>query len=158
LAYIQLPALPERSLAHGDFLPHLLARWGGRAGWPDAEALAQYRTALQVPFAAHSQLEQLRWMVRSAPRTDGARARGVLTRAPRVPVLHMHGKCDGLRPYGRAALSTVEVERFTDGYRFETLTQAGHFPAEQAPHLVNDRLLAWLATVAPAGGPRLSTP
>ncbi|MCL2454458.1 MAG: alpha/beta hydrolase [Micrococcales bacterium] len=149
LAYAQLPGLPERSLTHGDLLPRLLARWGGVPGWPDADTLAMYRDALRVPFAAHSQLEQLRWLVRSTPRTDGARLRASLNAARPVPVLQVHGSRDGLRPAARAGLTAPEVARFTQGYRFETVTRAGHFPAEQAPDLVTELLVGWLTQVAP---------
>lgn len=149
LAYTQLPGLPERSLARGELLARLLAEWGGVPGWPDATTLATYRDALRVPFAAHSQLEQLRWLVRSTPRTDGARLRARLELARPVPVLQMHGSHDGLRLPARAALCADEAARFTTGYRFETLTTAGHFPAEQAPDLVTGLLTDWLAGVAP---------
>ncbi|MCG2798084.1 MAG: alpha/beta hydrolase [Cellulomonas sp.] len=145
LAYIQLPALPERSLTHGELTGRLLAEWGGVPGWPDAETVAAYRRALQVPFAAHSQLEQLRWLVRSVPRADGARLRGLLDRAPRVPVLQVHGARDGLRPAATASLAPSEAARFTSSYRYELITGAGHFPAEQAPAVVNALILDWLA-------------
>lgn len=153
LVYAQVPGLPERSLTRGDLLVRLLDTWGGVPGWPDAEALAVYRDALRVPFAAHSQLEQLRWMVRSDYRADGARLRAALLEARPVPVLQVHGARDGLRPARRAGLSTAEAARYTDGYRFETVTAAGHFPAEQAPDLVSALLTDWLTGVAPVTRP-----
>ncbi len=149
MAYAQIPGMPERSLTRGDRLARLLESWGGVPGWPDAETLAVYRDALRVPFAAHSQLEQLRWLVRSPSRTDGARLRTALLEARPVPVLQVHGARDGLRSARGAALSTAEAARYTTGYRFETVTAAGHFPAEQAPDLVSALLTGWLAGVAP---------
>ncbi|MCL2090365.1 MAG: alpha/beta hydrolase [Micrococcales bacterium] len=149
LVYAQVPGLPERSLTRGDLLARLLDAWGGVPGWPDAATLAVYRDALRVPFAAHSQLEQLRWLARSTSRTDGARLRTALLKARPVPVLQVHGAHDGLRSAHRAALSTTEAARCTTGYRFETVTAAGHFPAEQSPDLVNTLLTDWLAGIAP---------
>ncbi|MDR3068217.1 MAG: alpha/beta hydrolase [Cellulomonas sp.] len=148
LVYAQVPGLPERSLTRGDLLSRLLDAWGGVPGWPDAETLAVYRDALRVPFAAHSQLEQLRWLTRSPSRADGARLRAALLEARPVPVLQVHGAHDGLRS-GRQALSTAEAARYTTAYRFETVTAAGHFPAEQAPGLVSTLLTDWLSGVAP---------
>ncbi|MCL2848741.1 MAG: alpha/beta hydrolase [Micrococcales bacterium] len=153
LVFAQVPGLAERSLTRGDLLVRLLDSWGGVPGWPDTGTLEVYRDALRVPFAAHSQLEQLRWLVRSASRSDGARLRAALAAAPAVPVLQVHGAHDGLRSAGRARLSTDEAATCTTGYRFETVTGAGHFPAEQAPDLVSTLLVQWLAAVAPVGRP-----
>ncbi|MCL2422828.1 MAG: alpha/beta hydrolase [Micrococcales bacterium] len=149
LALAQVPGLWERSLTRGDLLVRLLDTWGGVPGWPDEQALAVYRDALRVPFAAHSQLDQLRWLVRSVPRPDGARLRAALAQAAPVPVLQIHGVHDGLRSTKHAYLGTKEVARCTTGYRFESVAGAGHFPAEQAPDLVSTLLVDWLAEVAP---------
>lgn len=153
LVYAQVPGLPERSLTRGDLLPRLLDTWGGVPGWPDAQTLAVYRDALRVPFAAHSQLEQLRWLVRSGSRTEGARLRAALLETRPVPLLQVHGARDGLRSVRRAALSAAEAAQCTAGYRFETVTAAGYFPAEQAPDLVSALLTDWLAGVAPVTKP-----
>jgi pimeloyl-ACP methyl ester carboxylesterase len=149
ILYAQLPAFPEHSLAQGDMLLRLLDAWGGAPGWLDADAVARYRDALRVPFAAHSQLEQLRWLTRSVPRADGARLRTRLASSDPVPVLQVQGLRDGLFDPARAALTPVEVAMYTDGYRYEAITAAGHFPAEQAPELVTSVLLDWLAETAP---------
>ena len=90
----------------GDLVARLLREWGGSPGWLDPTAEATYRSAARVPFAAHSQMEQLRWMVRSMPRPDGRRYHATLEASTRpVPVLQVHGGRDGLRPASRAALS-----------------------------------------------------
>jgi pimeloyl-ACP methyl ester carboxylesterase len=112
--------------------------------WPDPQTLEHYRRALQVPFAAHSQLEQLRWLIRSTPRADGARLRSDLERVVPVPVLQVHGAHDGLRSAARAALTADESARLCAGYRYELLTRVGHFPAEQAPAEVGALLADWL--------------
>ena len=153
LVYAQIPGLSERSLTRGDLLVRLLDSWGGVPGWPDAETLGVYRDALRVPFAARSQLDQLRWLVRSSSRPDGARLRAALAQAQPVPVLQVHGANDGLRSAKRPGLGTTEATRCTTGYRFETVTEAGHFPAEQAPDLVSALLVDWLGQVAPVPSP-----
>jgi len=146
LAFAQLPSLPERAMTQGDLVDHMLAHWGGVPGLPGRDAVATYRRAARVPFAAHSQLEQVRWLVRSTPRPDGRRFRAALRAARPVPVLQVHGLRDGLRPASGAALQpgTARVAR---PYRFELLHRAGHYPTDQAPELVGELLVDWLAEV-----------
>lgn len=148
LAYVQLPSLPERAMTDGDLVARMFTHWGGVPTRPDRQALETYRRALRVPFAAHSQLEQLRWLVRSTPRPDGRRHRAALRAARPVPVLQVHGARDGLRPLEDAALraQTAHVAR---PYRLEVLRDAGHFLTDHAPGHVAEILLDWLAEVAP---------
>ncbi|MDQ0425776.1 alpha/beta fold hydrolase [Cellulomonas iranensis] len=148
LAFAQLPSFPERAMTRGDLVDRMLAHWGGVAGRPDAEAVETYRRAARVPFAAHSQLEQVRWLVRSTPRPDGGRYRAVLRDARPVPVLQVHGRRDGLRPATSAALRPGTAHVATT-YRFELLRDAGHYLTDQAPELVGELLVDWLAEVDP---------
>ncbi|MBO9568155.1 MAG: alpha/beta hydrolase [Cellulomonas iranensis] len=148
LAFAQLPSFPERAMTRGDLVDRMLAHWGGVAGRPDAEAVETYRRAARVPFAAHSQLEQVRWLVRSTPRPDGGRYRAVLRDARPVPVLQVHGRRDGLRPATSAALRPGTAHVATT-YRFELLRDAGHYLTDQAPELVGELLVDWLAQVDP---------
>ncbi|UCN15217.1 alpha/beta hydrolase [Cellulomonas iranensis] len=148
LAFAQLPSFPERAMTRGDLVDRMLAHWGGVAGRPDAEAVETYRRAARVPFAAHSQLEQVRWLVRSTPRPDGGRYRAVLRDARPVPVLQVHGRRDGLRPATSAALRPATAHVATT-YRFELLRDAGHYLTDQAPELVGELLVDWLAQVDP---------
>ena len=150
-AYFQLPHLPERSLMRSDLVVRLLREWGAR-GWTTPEIEDTYRRAAQVPFAAHSAMEQVRWLVRSGPRIDGQRYAGALRSAPRVPVLQLHGGLDGCRAASSAAATGRLLERLGSGYRFELLPDAGHFLAEEAPERVNALLLAWLAEVTDLAG------
>jgi len=146
LAYALLPSLPERSLTQRGLLPRLLATFGGGHGWPDAATVHRYRRALQVPFAAHSQLEQVRWLVRSAPRLDGRRFHAAFDDVRPVPVLHLHGDADGVR----TATSVQPSPRAMAGastYRWELVRGRGHYLPEEAPDLVGDLLLDWLAEV-----------
>jgi len=149
LGFVQLPSFPERALVRGDLARRLLAEWGGVPGWPDEEAAATYTRAVRVPFAAHSQMEQLRWLVRSVPRPDGRRYRLSLQGTVPLPVLQLHGGRDGLHPAAHAALSSDVARLVGPGYRFELLRDAGHYLPEQAPEQVTRALLDWLGEVAP---------
>ena len=150
LAFVQLPSFPEQALMEGDLVARFLREWGGHPGWLDLRAETTYRSAARVPFAAHSQMEQLRWMVRSMPRPDGRRYHSILEESTRpVPVLQVHGGRDGLRPASRAALSKDTAALVASSYQFELLPQSGHYPAEEAPGLVTDLLLTWLREVVP---------
>lgn len=147
LAFAQLPSFPERAMIHGDLVDRMLAHWGGVPGAPGSDAVETYRHAARIPFAAHSQLEQVRWLVRSTPRPDGRRYRAVLRAARPVPVLQVHGVHDGLRPAPTAALraATRELAR---PYRLELLHDAGHYLTDQAPGPVGEILVDWLAEVS----------
>ncbi|RHA43087.1 alpha/beta fold hydrolase [Cellulomonas rhizosphaerae] len=149
LAYVQTPSVPERAMVTGDLVDRLLTEWGGSASWCDPSARATYRDAARVPFAAHSQLEQLRWLLRSTPRLDGRRYAAGLEQATPRPALQVQGGRDGLRPAARAPLTSQTAARVASTYRYELLPTAGHFPAEQEPGRVNDLLLDWLTVVAP---------
>ncbi len=151
VAQLTVPALPERGLTRGDLLTHLLVEWGGAPPWPPRDVLETYRRAVRVPFAAHSQLEQVRWLVRSRPRPDGGRYRTALERARPVPVLHIAGARDGLRPAAHLSLSRSTAARVAATYRFELLTGAGHFLPDEAPDEVTRLLATWLADSHPAG-------
>lgn len=149
LAYLQLPSLPERALARGDLAQQLLAEWGG-GPWLDRATERAYVEALRVPFAAHSQLEQVRWLARSVPRPDGRRYLERLRGTRPLPVLQMHGSRDGLVSPHRAAPSRSTAALIGRDHRFELVPGAGHFLPEQAPETVTHTLLDWLSAVAPA--------
>ncbi len=149
LTFFQLPGLPERALMEGDRVDRVLREWGG-PGWPDAQTLATYRAAAQVPFAAHSAMEQVRWMVRSTPRADGRRYLQALTEPVRVPVLQLHGSADGCLPVASASLTGEDRRLVAADYRFTVVPRAGHYLPEEAPERVTELLAGWLAEVAPA--------
>lgn len=150
VAQMVLPSVPERSLTRGDLLAHLLVEWGGAPLWPPREVLETYRRAVRVPFAAHSQLEHVRWLVRSRPRPDGARYRTALERARPVPVLHLGGIRDGLRPAAHMPLTRDTAARVATTYQFELLNGVGHFLPDEAPDEMSSLLGDWLARVYPA--------
>lgn len=144
MAGFQVPMLPERSLTEGDLVAKLLREWGG-ARWPDPAALAVYRRAAQIPFAAHSAMEQVRWLYRSWFRADGRRYAHALREAPSVPTLQLHGGSDGCYAVSRAVATGRVAGRLGAGYRFEMIGGTGHFLAEEQPERVNTLLLEWLA-------------
>ena len=148
LAYFQLPYLPERALTRADLVGRLLREWGA-PGWLDTQTLATYRDAAQVPFAAHSAMEQVRWLVRSTPRADGHRYLAALSTPAQVPTLQLHGQADRCLPASQAPLRGADAAVAGPAHRFEVVPRAGHFLPEEAPERVNALLTSWLAEVAP---------
>jgi pimeloyl-ACP methyl ester carboxylesterase len=137
----QLPALPERSLVHGDGVARVLRERSG-PGWPGEEDVARYREAVRVPFVAHSALEYHRWIARSSVRADGRRFAAALRDGVDVPVLQVRG---GLDP--TVSRATLEAgARFACGpHRIEEVPGVGHYVPEEAPARLATLLAGWLA-------------
>lgn len=144
LAYLQIPTLPERALTRGDLVERTLTL-GAAAPLP-GDVVELYRTAMRIPFAAHSAAEALRWAVRSTPRMDGRRFGAALRRPLTVPALQLQGGKDGIVRPDRADLDAVSL---APDLRYELIQDAGHFLPEEAPDQVNELLLDWLARVSP---------
>lgn len=142
----QVPGLPERAAMHADLVVHLLREWGG-PGWPPPDVAEVYRRGAEVPFAAHSALEVVRWLVRSGVRPDGHRHAARLRSAPGVPTLQVHGALDGCRPALSAPLHGALARRPGLRLRYELLTGVGYALPEEAPALITDVLLSWLPEV-----------
>ncbi len=147
VARFQLPRLPERDLRvdGGPRVETLMRAWAGTA-WSAtddfADAVARYRSALQVPGVAHCAMEYYRWAVRSQLRAEGRRFAAGVARPAEVPVLALHGADDPLLLPGTAAASTPWAgERHT----LEVWPGVGHFPHEECPHTVTARIAAFLA-------------
>ena len=149
LAFFQLPYLPERALTHSDLVARVLREWGA-PGWLDAETLGTYRAAARVPFAAHSAMEQMRWLVRSTPRLDGRRYLASMKAPVEVPTLQLHGEEDRCISAAQAAGLRAEAAFGGPEHRFQIVGGAGHFLPEEAPVRVTAILRSWLAEVAPA--------
>lgn len=150
LAYFQLPFFPERSLMRRELVARLLAEWGGPGFADDEEMVNLYREAVRVPFAAHSQLEQLRWLVRATPRFDGRRYLAALREATPVPSLQLHGSLDPSIPVAHARSAHEHVG---PAAQFLVVEGAGHFVPEEAPEQTTALLREWLAVVSPVPGP-----
>ena len=140
LAFFQLPYFPERRMARGDLAVRVMQEWGA-PGWLTPEVAYTYRQAAEVPFAAHSAMEILRWLVRSTPRVDGQRYLAAVRNPVEVPVLQLHGTGDRCIPL-RAATSHHGAP-----YRFEPVAGAGHFLTEEAPVRTTELLLDWLSSL-----------
>ena len=145
LLYVQLPSVPERALTEGDLAVRLLNAFGGGRGHPSAEVVDAYVRALRVPFAAHSQLEQVRWLLRSRPRLDGRRYLAALERARPLPTLQVHGDRDGVWTPVAAALHRSTASTVARPYRYELLRGVGHYVSDEAPERLTALLLDWLA-------------
>ena len=140
LAFAQLPYFPERCMMRGDLVTRALTEWGA-PGWAPADLVETYRIAARIPFAAHSVMEILRWLVRSTPRVDGQRYLAALRQPVAVPVLQVHGALD------RAIPLTVASWGNGAPYRFESVPGAGHFLPEEAPEETARLLLTWLRSL-----------
>lgn len=140
LAFLQLPVLPERAFATRSLTSQILVE--GSYERRTSQELATYETAMAVPFAAHSSIEAVRWLMRSTPRLDGRRFLSVVRRPIAVPAMQVHGAHDAfLRPEG----VELDAAALTRDLRFELLDDAGHFLHEEQPDQVNDLLLDFLA-------------
>lgn len=99
---------------------------------------------MQVPFAAHSSMETLRWLVRSTPRMDGQRYLAAMRSPIEVPVLQVHGEADRCLPSATVGSATTDHGR---PFRLEMVPGAGHFLPEEAAEVTTSLLLDWLATL-----------
>ena len=148
VASFQLPLAPERHLTRDDgaLVERLITAWSA-PGFPDAEAAARYRAAIQVTGVAHCAMEFYRWGVRSLPRPDGIRYARTMKPPVRVPVLQVHGALDPAIHVRTAEGSGA----FVDGaYRLHLVERSGHFPHEEQPEETTRELLAFLAEDGPA--------
>ncbi|MHB2023609.1 MAG: alpha/beta fold hydrolase [Mycobacteriales bacterium] len=137
----QLPWLPERWLVANDAtnVGRLLHAWGGPA-FPSPEAEGRYREAMQILYVPHRALEYYRWLVRSQLRPDGAHYSRMMASPLRQPTLQLHGELDRciLPETARGTAAYVQ-----GSYTFLPIPGVGHFPAEEAPDLVNGELVQW---------------
>jgi pimeloyl-ACP methyl ester carboxylesterase len=143
----QRPVVPERALVadDGQQVADLLHRWSG-PGFPEPDAEARYRQAVQIPGVAHCALESYRWAVRSIPRPDGLRYARRMASPVTVPTLQVHGALD------RCVLpsSAQGSGRYVEGsYRWHLMPGVGHFLPEEDPSAFSTVLRDWLADPGP---------
>ncbi|MDR0482643.1 MAG: alpha/beta hydrolase [Cellulomonadaceae bacterium] len=141
LAAAQVPSISERRLRNTDFLDRLFAMGAGVPLLPDD--IAVYRAVMRIPFAAHTALEPLRWMVRiQGPRPDGRRYTLGVRRGLTLPTVQVAGSLDGIN---RVAGIDTEGSAFSRDFRFTMLDGVGHYLPEEAPDEVNALLLEFMA-------------
>jgi len=155
IPFFALPVLPELALrAVGQSAVDVAFRLGWRADTPlDAASLAEYRAAYTTPSVRQAMLGYYRAAAR--PRAARllravARRRVARTPAPHVAVekaLVLWGALDRVLP-----ISTGEaiVRDLGADCVMVTVPGTGHFVVEEAPDVVADVLLDFLADVAPA--------
>ena len=127
---LALPVLGERLVRDGAFVRKVLetARRDGRRWTP--EELETYLTVIREPQAAHASSKLYRdFLLRETPK---AMAGGFRGRRLTIPATLLHGHRD---PLGRELVQDFQGE-------LEIVDGIGHFPAEEAPALVAERIRA----------------
>jgi pimeloyl-ACP methyl ester carboxylesterase len=146
LTFAALPFVPHRRLARSDgaMLERIVRSQAG-ADWKRTDdfrsTVDAMRRAIVVPGAAKGALEPLRWVWRSPWRADGRHHREALEKPVIVPVLHLVGGSDPFTPES----SMDDAVGFTAaGYTRTVVPGVGHYPAEEAPDLVNRLVIDFL--------------
>lgn len=146
LTFAALPIFPDRRLAAsgGAMLDRIVRSHAGPA-WAAStdftQTIAGMRRAIVAPGAARGALEPLRWVARSPYRSDGHRHREALAHQLTAPVLHLAGEGDRFTPV-TALRSTADL--VAGEYTLEVIPGVGHYPAEEAPELVNAAIANFL--------------
>lgn len=146
LTFAALPIAPDRRLAAagGAMLERIVRSHAGPAWAASAdfgETIAAMRKSIVAPGAAHGALEPLRWVVRSPWRSDGHRHREALQKPLTAAVLHLVGEGDRFTPFG----ALRGTQQWCAGeYELQIIPGVGHYPAEEAPELVNQAIVAFL--------------
>ncbi len=139
LAFYQLPMVPERALTKSAYIKELLANQA--PGTFSPEDLETYDNAINVPFAAHTSLEAMRWLVRSNVQPSGRQFLSAMRKPIAQPALQIHGELDQVVKPAGADLDAAALAR---NFRFESIADVGHFIPEEAPTQVNALLLDFL--------------
>ena len=137
--FFQIPRLPEKVLAAGDFasLRHTLRNEPIRPGAFTDEDIERYAEALARPGALTAALNYYRALFRRNP----LKARALLRRIE-APVMVIWGERD--RYLGKE-LAEPDPS-WVPNLRLERLPDASHFVAEDRPDEVNSLLLKFLST------------
>ena len=137
--FFQVPHLPEKVLATGDFasLRYTLRNEPMHPGAFTDEDIERYVEALARPGALTAALNYYRALFRRSP----LKARALLRRIE-TPVIVIWGERDR---YLRAELAEPD-RSWVPNLRVERLPDASHFVAEDRPGEVNALLLEFLGT------------
>jgi pimeloyl-ACP methyl ester carboxylesterase len=141
---MQLPWVPERRLRSPEsgYLAGHLAAWAGPgSGFPSADELDTYQSALGQWPSPHCALEFHRWLFRSRIRDDGRRFNAAMRSPVQVPSYTIFGGADPALQDPRRDRSGSYVDA---DYRTTVLDGVGHFAPEEAPDRVSVLLVDWL--------------
>jgi pimeloyl-ACP methyl ester carboxylesterase len=136
----QLPWLPERLVRRDDFefIDQLYRDWS--PNWDETEfALQPVKQALSSPGGLSAALAYYRALVRGSNKQD----REIMARQVSVPSLWIAGEVDG--SVGLDQFEGLEAA-FTDRFELLIVDNAGHFVHREAPDLVHNSLMAFLAS------------
>jgi pimeloyl-ACP methyl ester carboxylesterase len=136
--------LPEHRLRNTDSLGQLFN--AGRLTRDfefDELSVAKYREVIRIPFAAHTSVEALRWIVRSSPRPDGLSYRAAMRRRLEIPALQIQG---GLDAFVRSENAFADSSALFSNFTGATITDGGHYLPEEHPEQISNLLLAWLGS------------
>lgn len=140
-----LPSQPEKSIKRRDVLEGLLKEFSAPDATGPLEALDAYVGAMNLPHAAKSQIEQVRWSWHSINPLTGRQQRQALSVPVNIPVVTVRGGLDPLLP-DRAWSRTRD--HVTGPLKHIVLPRAGHFLAEEAPievsHIIEDAITSSL--------------
>lgn len=138
-----VPTLAEKAIQREDVIARLLTEFSAPGNTGASGEAATYSQAMQLPNAAHCQIDQLRWSWRS-PRSITGRYFLEQIEAPLdIPVLTIRGGLDPLLPDRAWSKTHTHI---TGPYQHMVIPEAGHFPHEEAPGQVNEIIARYLAT------------
>jgi pimeloyl-ACP methyl ester carboxylesterase len=138
-----LPVISERALPR--LIPYLWRSWS--PGYTAEDDVQHVLAAL--PDAGHrtAALRYYRAFFLPWTREEGyAQERSWLLRAPRRPLLYLHGERDGCMG---AEVARRGAELLPAGCSFELLADVGHFLQLEDPEGVGDRITAFLQAMEP---------
>ncbi|MBE7192980.1 alpha/beta fold hydrolase [Gordonia polyisoprenivorans] len=143
----QLPRSAEARLTRRDgaFIARYFDQRAGSAwrGTDDyAQTISLNRSAIQIPYVAHSSLEYQRWAFRSQFRPDGIRFMRLMHRRLHIPALALRGADD---PY-ITDHAMRESREWVDHLDVREIPASGHFAHQEQPYAVTAALLELLGS------------
>ncbi len=135
----KLPGVMERSLVSGEGVRNLVERWAHNTE-AALEAADLYTQVLQLPFAARSAVEILRWQTASPFRSDMRIYLKKIDSQITVPALAVRGAEDKMYNDRAWQMSTT----WAPNLEHAVVPGAGHYVPEEAPDALAKVLLDFL--------------